>query len=140
MAMATDPVFVQLPKIGPAAFTNADAANAKKTTITAGGNGAKLFALSATSTDTVARIMQVWLTRGTLTYLLTAVSIPALSGSDGVTPNVDLLNNTQWPGLPYDGNAQGFVLLQGGDTIQVSLTTQVTAAKEVDAVAISADY
>jgi hypothetical protein len=140
MALSTDPVFVQLPKIGPAAFTNTDAANTKKTVVTAGGNGGKLFGLSVTSTDTTARVAQVWLTRGATSYLLTAVSIPALSGTDGTTPNIDLLNNTQWPGLPYDGNAQNFVLLQGGDLIQVSLTTQVAAGKEVDAVAIWADY
>ena len=140
MPLSNDPVFVQNPKITPAAFTNADSANTKKTVVTAGANGTKLFALTAASSDTAARVVQVWLTRGGTSYLLNALSIPAASGSDGATPNVDILNNTIWPGIPFDGQAQSFLFLQSGDTLQVSLTTQVTATKEVDVVSVTADF
>lgn len=140
MAVSHEPVFVQTPKTTPAAFTNADSANTKKTIATAGTNGSKVVGVTAASTDSSARIAQLWLTRSAVSYELNAASVAITSGTDGTTPTTDLLNEVLWPSLPIDPTGQRYFLLQSGDTLQVSFTTQVTAAKEIDVVAVFWDY
>jgi hypothetical protein len=131
-------IFVQTPKITPAAFVNADAANTKKTILTAGSAGTKVVAVNSTSTDTVSRICQLWLTRSAVSYLLGSAVVLTLSGTDGIvtTQNVLLL----FPGLPVDNDGQRYLFLESGDTLQASFTTQVTAAKEIDVYAIGANF
>lgn len=133
MSLTATPVFPQTPQMGVQQFLNADASN-KKTIITAGVNGTKVLSLTATSTETAnARVAQVWLTRSGVSYLLTSVNIPVNSGFDGTTASVNLMNDTQWPGQSFsDGN---FFFLQSGDTLQVSMSTTITAGKEIDIVA-----
>lgn len=140
MAVDHSPVFVQTPGLGVVAFVNADAANAKKTIVTAGVNGSKVVSLTVASTDSSARIAQVWLTRSATSYLLASLSVPITSGSDGTTPVVNLMNATIWPGLPVDNVAQRFFYLQSGDTLQISFTTQVTSAKEIDLAAVYSNF
>jgi hypothetical protein len=131
-------VFVQVPKTTPAAFTNADAANTKKTVATAGASGSKVVALNATSTDTSARIAQVWLTRSATSYLLGSLSVPIAAGTDGTTVTADLLGLI--PNVPRDNDGQKYLFLESGDTLQVSFTTQVTAAKEIDVVSVFGNF
>jgi hypothetical protein len=133
MTMVATPAFVQNPKITPAAFTNADSANAKKTIATAAANGSKVVSASAASTDTSNRTAQLWLTRSATSYLLGAAVVATLAGTDGVTPSANLLS--QIPSLPHDNDGQAYVFLESGDTLQVSFTAQVTSAKEIDVVA-----
>lgn len=139
--MSSTPVFVATPKITPASWTNADSANTKKTVCTAGSSGTKLVGLTATSTETAnARVAQIWLTRSATSYLLASVNVPVNSGSDGVTAGINLMGSTLWPGLPVDNDGQSYLFLNSGDTLQVSFTTQVTAAKEIDVACYSADF
>lgn len=132
MPLTATPVFPQSPLLGAQSFLNADAST-KKTVITAGANGSKVISLTATSTETAsARVAQVWLNRAAVLYLLVSVNIPVNSGFDGTAPVVNLMNETQWPGQGFsDGN---FFLLQSGDLLQVSVTTTITAGKEIDVV------
>lgn len=140
MAVSHQAVFAQTPKITPASLLNADSANTKKTIHTAGSNGSKVVAVTASSTDTSARIAQLWLTRSATSYLLGSVNIPAGSGTDGVVAAVNLLLSTLIPGLPIDNDGQRYLHLESGDTFQVSCTTQVTSAKEVDFLCVAADF
>lgn len=140
MALTNTVPFLQTAKITPAAWVNADSANTKKTICTAGANGTKVVGLLLTSTDSSARIAQIWLTRSATSYLLGSVTVPVTAGSDGVTAAVNALDPTMIPGLPVDNDGQSYLFLQSGDTLQVSFTTQVTAAKEIDAVGVSADF
>ncbi len=133
MAVSHSPVLVQFAKITPAAFTNSDSANTKKTIATAGTDGSKVVAVHAASTDTSARIAQLWLTRSATSYLLGAKSVAITAGSDGTTVTSNLLDNLA--ALPMDNDGQRYLFLESGDTLQVSFTTQVTAAKEIDVVA-----
>lgn len=139
MAISHQAVFAQTPKITPASLVNADGTG-KKTLHTAGANGSKVVAVCATSTDTVARIAQLWLTRSATSYLLGSVNIPIASGSDGSAAAVNLLLSTMIPGLPIDNDGQRYLHLESGDTFQVSVTVAVTAAKEVDFLCIGADF
>lgn len=135
--MASTPVFAATPKITPAAFTNADAANTKKTIATAGSAGMKVVSVHATSTDTSARVAQLWLTRSATSYLLGSISVPAGAGNDGATAVADLMGYGVFGAFPVDSDGQHYVFLENGDTLQASFTTQVTAAKEIDVVSIA---
>ena len=133
--MSATPSFVGTPKITPAAFTNADSANTKKTIATAGASGSKVVGVIATSTDTTSRIGQLWLTRSATSYLLGSASVTLASGTDGTTATVSLLTATLLP-LPVDNDGQPYLFLESGDTLQISFTTQVASGKEIDVVAI----
>lgn len=131
MTVTPTPAFVQTPQLGIASFTNADSANTKKTIATAGANGSKVVAITATSTETAnARVAQLWLTRSATSYLLASANVPLNSGFDGATMGANLL--ALFNGLPHDNDGQAYVFLLSGDTLQVSFTTQVAAGKEVD--------
>lgn len=136
--MSVTPTFVTTPKFGIVQFLNADSANTKKSLLTAGANGSKVTSVTVASTDTVDRIAQVWLTRSATNYLLVSRNIPAGSGSDGTLVSLDIMG--LWEGLPYDSNGLPYLLLESGDVLKASLTTQVTAAKEVDIAAIGAHF
>lgn len=139
MTVTATPVFVQTPKITPAAFTNADSANTKKTIHTAGTNGSKIVGVSATSTDTSNRTAQLWLTRSATSYLLGSFVVNTLAGTDGTNPAMNLFSGFLMQ-LPADNDGQKYLFLESGDTLQVSFTTQVTSAKEIDVVAIGANF
>jgi hypothetical protein len=130
MPTSSTPVLVQMPKLGLVQILNADASS-KKTVVTAGANGSKLTALTASSDDTSARIIQLIVTRSATDYILASVSVPASSGTDGTAAAVNLLNPTILPGLSVDNDGQRYLFLESGDTLTVKSTTTVTTAKTV---------
>lgn len=137
--MSSTPTFVSVPKITPAAFTNADSANTKKTIHTAGASGSKVVAVIVTSTETAnARIGQLWLTRSATSYLLGSFNTPINSGFDGSASGVNAL--ALMPGLPTDNDGQVYLFLESGDTLQASFTTQVAAGKEVDVTCVAGNF
>lgn len=138
--MASTPTFVATPKITPVAFTNSDSANTKKTIHTAGSSGSKVSAVLATSTDTSSRTGQLWLTRSATSYLLGSTVVATLAGTDGSAATANLLPQTLLGSLPRDNDGQPYLFLESGDTLQVSFTAQVTAAKEIDVVAIAGNF
>lgn len=138
MAVTHQPVFIQNPKITPAAFTNSDSANTKKTIHTAGSNGSKVVSILASSTDTSNRTGQIWLTRSAVSYLIASTVVTTLAGTDGAVLTVNMLATV--PGLPTDNDGQRYIFLESGDTLQISFTAQVTAAKEIDVVAMAGDF
>ena len=134
MPTSSTPVLLQTPKLGLAQILNADAST-KKTVITAGANGTKLVSLTAASDDTVARVVQVILTRSATDHILASASVPAASGTDGTTAAVNLINSTILPGLPVDNDGQRYLFLESGDTLAVKSTTTVSVAKTVSVAA-----
>lgn len=139
MAVTHRGVFIQTPKITPISFTNSDSANTKKTVFTAGANGSKVVAVLAASTDTSNRTAQLWLTRSATSYLLSSTVVTTLAGTDGSQATQDLLTQALYP-LPKDNDDRQYLFLESGDTLQVSFTAQVTAAKEIDVVAIAGNF
>jgi hypothetical protein len=131
--MASTPVFAATPKITPISILPADTTT-KKTVCTAGASGAKVVALLVSSTDSAARVVQLYLNRSSTDYLLGAWNITALSGSDGATGTQNLLAIVS--GLPHDNDGQPYIFLENGDLLKVATTTTVTAAKEIDVFAI----
>ena len=133
MAVTHQGVFVQTPKITPITIVNADGTGLK-VVATAGADGSKVVGLQVSSDD-AARVLQVWLTRAATNYLLATVDIAALAGFDGIVPVVDAMNTTEWPGLPVDNDGQRYFFLESGDTLSISVTVAVTAAKTIYGIA-----
>jgi len=136
MAVSHSGVYVQTPKITPQSFP-ATTANTKKTIATAGADGAKVVSVLITSTDTSLRLGNLWLTRSATSYLLTSVNVPAAAGTDGTTPTVEGLALIYGP---VDNDGQRYIFLESGDTLDISFTTNITSAKEIDAVAIFGNF
>jgi hypothetical protein len=78
------------------AFANADA-TAFKTLMTAGSSGSRLDSLIASSTDTVANVMQLAVTKSAVDYVIGEVAIPANAGTNGTVKSVAVLNPTDIP-------------------------------------------
>lgn len=140
MSLTNNAVFIQQPGLGLANIVNADGTT-KKTVVTGGTNGTKVTSLTLTSTDTSSRVVQVWVTRSATSYCLGSVTVAITAGTDGVTAGVSVLTNTLLPGIPVDNDGQAYLILAASDTLQVAVNTgAVTAAKEIDAVAVKADF
>jgi len=137
--MAATPAFPATINDGLVAIANADASNLK-TLLTPGSNGTKVTAINLSSTDTSSRIIQVWITRSAVNYLLGSVTLPALAGNDGVTGTIPVLSSSLIPNLPVDNDGQAYLLLKNGDVLSISSTTTVTSAKNVFGYAVGADF
>lgn len=138
--MANVPVFPQTPKTGLASINNA-AASTPQTIYTGGANGTKLVALTAGSTDTSARDVQVSLVRSGVSYILGTATIPAGAGNSGTVPAVDLFNAGIMPGLPRDSDGMHYVFLKdNSEAISVTALTTVTAAKLIYFTTHGADF
>lgn len=124
------------PQNGKIQILNADAQN-QKTVYTAGGNGSKVTGLTAVSTDTSARDVQISVTNGGTSYPISTVSVPAGAGNASGTVGVDLLNLTNCPGLPVDSDGNKYLMLISGDTLTVSALTTVTSGKAITCVAVA---
>lgn len=135
--MASTPTLIQTAKLGASQILPADTTT-KKTVVTAGASASKVVGFGVASTDSAARIAQLWMLRGGVLYLVNTKSITALAGNDGTVAPVDLLDNIPW--LPIDNDGQKYLLVESGDVLQWNATTTVTAAKELDALAVFGNF
>lgn len=139
MAVTATPIFPQTIKNYVAQILPADASTVK-TLVTGATNGTKIEAITVASTDTSARDVQLVMTISSVVYVLATVAIPINSGNTNAIPAVDILRNTQWPGLSYDSNGNKILYVASGSVLGVKALTTVTAAKELDILAIGGDY
>lgn len=140
MTLTTTPVFPQTPKNSKVQILNADA-QAQKTIYTGGANGTKVIGLVAQSTDTSARDVQISITRGGTSYPLGTVTVPIGAGNSGTVPSVNMLGNTQLPGLPIDSDGNPFLfLLDQNDVLTASALVTVTSGKIITLTAFGADF
>lgn len=139
MAVTATPIFPQLIKNYVAQILPADVSN-KKALVTGATNGTKIEAITVASTDTAARDVQLIMTISAVDYILSTASIPANSGNTNALPAIDILRHAQWPGLSYDSNGNRIIYVASGAVLNIKALTTVTAAKEIDALAIGGDY
>src|SRR5436190_10607243 len=125
--MASSPVYVGTPKLGLVQIVAADA-SALKTLATAGASGSKLVGVTICSDDSSARVVQLYITRSGVDYLIATVNVPTLSGTDGTNAVVSALGQLL-PGLPIDNDGQRYLFMENGDVLKAKTTTTVTAAK-----------
>jgi hypothetical protein len=137
--MASTPSFLaSTPVSNPDTIVAADTTTKKDVTETFGASGGKCTSIMCTSDDTSTVLMEVYYyDAGDATaYLLGAVNVATLSGTDGTTAAVNLLDTTAIPGL----DANGHLLVNAGDKVQVAANATVTAAKTVTVVGQAQDF
>lgn len=138
MAVSHSGTYVQLPKLGLAQILPADTTT-RKTLITAGADGNKVTGISMSTTETsVDHVMQFWVARGGVFSLLITVNLPLNSGFVIATPPVSAF--ALWTGLPLDNDGQKYFYLESGDVLSVSTTVTVTAAKQLDVMAVEGSF
>lgn len=135
MAANTSPLFILSSNLVEDTFVNADGTTAKDLAVAA-TFGTKVLSIACTSDDTSDVVMDVLLHDGSAAYLLGSVNVPTLSGTDGSTVGVNLLDATMIPALDADGE----LFIKTGYKIQVAPQVAVTAAKTVTVVCFAGDY
>lgn len=134
MALVWKPPFVQTPRVAALKLVNGTG-----TTITdvlaAGSLGTRIDKIGASSNDTAARVVQIYLTNGGVDYLLGSVSVSALAGNDGATAGANFLNTSINPLI-----VDGILTIPTGWTLRAAVTTAVTAAKTLTVWALGGDF
>ena len=134
--MTNLPVFPQGIAQAAVAVLPADTTS-KKTIRTGSTNGDKIENISITSTDTSARVFNIYLAVSGTDYLVGTINVPIAAGSDAaVTPAVSMLEATAMlPWIRKDQNGRPYLYLANGTVLKVACQTTVTTAKEIDFVA-----
>lgn len=135
MAANTSPIFGLTANLAEVTFENADGTTAKDL-ISAGTNGTKVISIACTSDDTSSVTVKVYVHDGTTAYLVGAVPVVTLSGTDGLSPSVDVLDLLMLPWL----DATGEFFIPSGYKIQVAPAGTVTSTKTVTLVCFGVDY
>ena len=114
----------------------------KKTVWTAGANDSVLKSFGLTSTDTSARVVQIFINVGGsgTDRLIGTVAVPALAGSDGATAAIDCLRSVFLPYFAYDAYGNKALNVKASTTLKIACTTTVTTAKEIDAFGEGGDF
>lgn len=136
---------------GASVITGADGALPSVTNLipvaTGGAEGSLIKSLWVTSTETVARILQLWIGASGQTTPFTAVrpfasvNIPIGSGwLSGTTAGVDLLANSVLIGLPFDAVGKPFIYLPPGQTIYAGTTVVLTTLLYISLNGVQEDF
>jgi hypothetical protein len=139
MAKSTNLNFTQNLKLSGVKILPADTTTLK-TLFTAGTDDSVVKSINVQSTDTAARVVNLYVNDGTTDFLIGSVNVPLSSGNTGTAATIDLLGGTLMPSLPYDANGKRILPLPAGDSLKVSSKTTITAATEITFVCMAEDY
>jgi hypothetical protein len=139
MATTNTPIFPQNLQNYGVQILPADTST-KKLLAAGGTNGTKIEFISASSTDTSARDLNIYLYDGTTYHLMYTISIVINAGNTNAIAAVNILNNSMSPAIPYDSNGNKYIYLKSGWSLYVATSTTVTAAKIVDIIAQGEDF
>lgn len=140
MAVSNIPIYPQTVQTWAQQILPADTTT-KKTLVTAGTNGSIVESIGLTNTDAAAAYaIQFFVNNGTFDALIATVNVPLSAGNVTAVAAVDFLRNGASPICVTDANGNLTIVLKAGYVLKISSTTTVTAAKEVDVVAMGADY
>lgn len=133
-------VFAQALNVGLVKIVPADTTTLK-TVLTAGAVATVIKNIFVSSTDTSAKDLKVYITRGGVDYLLGMVSIPANSGNTNALPTINLMtsNNLQ-AAFKMDNDGNKTLELLTGDVLKVAVTATLTTAKEMVVYASGVNY
>lgn len=141
MATTPTPIFPQTITNAAVAIVNSDGTN-KKTVYTGATNGSKIESISITSTDTTARVLNVYITVSGTDYQVGTINVPITAGTDAAaTASVSMLENTvMMPWIRKDSSGRPYIYLASGSVLKVASQTTLTSNKEIDLVAQIGDY
>lgn len=135
MATNTAPKFTNAPYSVGVQYTNSDSAATKKDLVPAAAvptEGMRIDEISLASTDTSNRVVKFYDHDGSTSFLIGAVSVTTLAGTDGATALVDA--------IPTLAPSLGYIELMTGHKLQAENVAQVTSAKQIDIVARGGKY
>lgn len=107
---------------------------------TAGADDSDVKAIIVTTNDTTLINLQLFIVRSAVNYLLGTIRIAVLSGTDGASVGVDLLNSVGMTGLPLDAVGKRYIPMKTGDTLKVACVATMTAAKTCWVSVLGQDY
>jgi hypothetical protein len=117
--------------------------NTNGTTIeTAGTYGTRVIALTATTNDTVAVNVFLYILRGGSTVVpIGLVNVPISSGNTFAARfAVDFLNGTNIPGLPLDNTGRQYIPLLAGDVLRATTLANLSGGTSCFIQAMALDY
>jgi hypothetical protein len=133
-------ITAQTPNRGLLQFTNASTAGTYATLYTAGANGSVCKGLWVDNSDTgTTHLITVQLVNSGTKYGGATLTTTVSPGT-GQFVEQGILNGAVWPGLPTDQNANSYLYLISGDTLQATFATAITASTQVDLHAVCADF
>jgi hypothetical protein len=103
-------------------------------------NDSNVKSMIATSNDTAAMNIAIYICRSAVDYLLACINVPTLSGTNGTAPAIDLLNAAGMPALPLDPVGKRYIPMEAGDTLKVGVLVAVTTAKTVTVNVLGEDF
>lgn len=142
MAVNTSPIFVGAIRNAGQVFENADGAGVYKTLVTAGVNGSKIESISAVSSDTAIKVLQLAIVMASVNYLIGEVAVPIGAGTNGGSVKAkDVLNITDLPWLRADADGRCYIYLAPGASLAAMVeTSAVSASKQVALLAQVGDF
>ncbi len=130
MAANTSPIFEATPWTKGCQLTNATGTT-KTLVVSAGTNGSRIDQIACSTTDTAAETLSFWVYSGSVYYHLGDVSLAIGAGYTTVA-RVDAIA-TLAPTL-------GYLVLQSGYSLYVSVGTAVTSGNQTDIVPQGGDF
>lgn len=137
------PSFPQTPRLGLQNFIQGtDTAGTFKAVYTGGANGSKCTSLMASSTDgSAAHLITIQLKRSATSYTVVAATVAASAGNANGIPPQPLMTPGIWYGLPADNDSNPTLFLNdASDSIQATYATALTAATQVNVIALCSDF
>lgn len=139
-AVTPTPIFPQAVK-GPLAQISNGTGTTSITFITAGANGSIVKGITCSNTDSNPYTIQFNKVRSSTSYLMVTLTLAASAGSAAATvPLVVFGTGANTLGLPLDSEGNPFTYIESGDTINVNVTSTVTAAKLVSCYGVQSDF
>ena len=93
--------------------------------------------VSATQDGSSAIVLDLYHFDGLSERQVAAVSVPANSGTDGIVPAIDVLNDAACPWTEVDAQGNRIVRLSESESLRAAVATTPASGKRLDVVAFS---
>ena len=110
------------------------------TAYTAGTQGGRIYSLVASTDDTVAINVLLFIYNGSSVRPLGIVNIPLSSGNAANTLSVNMLDATVLKGLPVDNAGNRYIPLSANEVLKCGALANLTALKTCYVTALGSDY
>jgi hypothetical protein len=138
MALSNKPFFTQGLYSAVQTLAPGDTQTIKALTTTQ-TNGVRITSILASSSDTAARDVCLYMTISSTNYLIAQIQVPITAGQVNTTPPVNLLKGGIAPGsfptLPLDANGNPYIDLPSGATLSINAPVTITTAKQINVIA-----
>lgn len=138
MALTATPVFVQTPRSWKIQISGTPGTT--PVVFATPAAAMKITGCWAYSTDTAARSVRLDIVRSATAYTQNIVAVNTPVATPGTNIPVNLLANTNFPGLPLDSDGNPYILLESTDTLQAAANAQLTAATFISITCNAADF